>query len=413
MAIGRTVAALSKKFRVGTGSVIGGRAALIVDPHLLAHLTRARDVVIVSATNGKTTTTRLLAAAIGADQPVISNWLGANMTPGLVAALGPSSAFATAVLEVDERWLPRVLLEIKVSHGDASPLRRGVVLLNLSRDQLDRTQEVRHLAEAWRKAFKENQPTFVVANADDPLVTYAALTANNVVWVSTGMQWTADASGCPACAGRISFSETNWSCSNCDLQRPTPSISLTDDGIYADQNYSISLPLPGRVNRMNATFAFAAARQFSIDATRVIHAMEQVEEVAGRYRTATFAGQTVRLLLAKNPAGWHEALNLLERPDTPAIIGINSRIADGHDPSWLWDVDFEQLKGRYVIATGERRHDLAVRLHYAEVEHEVVEHFTDCVRIAGQHLESNDITIDIVSNYTAFQDQLAQLGGLV
>lgn len=412
MSVGRLVASLSKKLRIGTGSVIGGRAALVIDPQLLSHLTRARDVVLLSATNGKTTTTRLLTAALGADQPVVSNWLGANMTPGLVAALGPSSPFATAVLEVDERWLPKVLQEISLRSGSVSPLRRGVVLLNLSRDQLDRTQEVRQLAQAWHKAFQEFDPTFVVANADDPLVTYAAQAAHNVIWVATQSQWTADAAGCPSCAGRISFSTAHWSCTNCDLQRPTPQFSLTDDGIFAEQTYSLSLPLPGRVNRINATFAFAAARQFSVDPQTIISAMEQVEEVAGRYRTTNFRGHTVRLLLAKNPAGWHEALNLLERPNTPTIIGINSQVADGHDPSWLWDVDFEQLRGRFVIATGERRHDLAVRLHYAEVEHVCAEDFAECVRIAGEHLEDSSITIDVVSNYTAFQQQLAQLGGL-
>ena len=115
----------------------------------------------MSATNGKTTTTRLLAAALRVDGPVVSNSLGANMSPGIVAALGPADPAATAVLEVDERWVGEVLAETGAG---------TVLLLNLSRDQLDRTQEVRKLAERWRRALADHPPRRVVANADDPLV---------------------------------------------------------------------------------------------------------------------------------------------------------------------------------------------------------------------------------------------------
>ena len=163
--VGRTVAGASRLVRFGSGSVIGGRAALAVEPKLLRTLTADRDVAVVSATNGKTTTTRLLGAALASTRPVVSNSLGANMTPGIVAALGPADATATAVLEVDERWLDAVLRDTGAT---------TVVLLNLSRDQLDRTQEVRKLAERWRRALADHPPARVVANADDPLVTWAS-----------------------------------------------------------------------------------------------------------------------------------------------------------------------------------------------------------------------------------------------
>src|SRR4051812_27601514 len=134
---GKTVAGASKIANLGSGSVIGGRLSLALDGDLLATLTRGREVAIVSATNGKTTTTHLLAAGLSRHGPVVTNSLGANMPPGIVAALGEADPGARAVLEVDERWLPKVLRAV----GPAT-----VLLLNLSRDQLDRSHEVRKIA---------------------------------------------------------------------------------------------------------------------------------------------------------------------------------------------------------------------------------------------------------------------------
>jgi UDP-N-acetylmuramyl tripeptide synthase len=406
--VGRTVAAASKLVRFGSGSVIGGRAALAVDPQLLRRLTKHREVALVSATNGKTTTTRLLTAALATDRPVVSNLLGANMAPGIVAALGGSDPSASAVLEVDERWLEQVLADT-----DAST----VVLLNLSRDQLDRTQEVRKLAERWRRALTATPPPTVVANADDPLVVWAARVAPRTLWVGTGQDWTADAAGCPACSGRIAFSPGAWRCTTCDLARPDPDITVGDaDGRGAvvtlpSGPVEVPLALPGRVNQVNAAFALGAAESMGADPDAAAAAVAAVREVAGRYRVAAVAGVPVRLVLAKNPAGWHEALELLAAPPAPVVVAINARIADGHDPSWLWDVPFERLAGRFVVATGERRHDLAVRLRYADVEHAVAASLdaavTTAVRGGGEH----GSPLDVAANYTAFQEYLAAVGG--
>lgn len=406
--VGRTVAGASRLVHFGTGSVIGGRAALAVDPHLLERLTAAREVAVVSATNGKTTTTRLLSAALGADRAVVSNSLGANMTPGIVAALGPADATATAVLEVDERWLEPVLAQT----GAAT-----VLLLNLSRDQLDRTQEVRKLAERWHRALTATPPARVVANADDPLVTWAAAAAPTVVWVATGQEWTADAAGCPNCSGRIAFEPGSWRCTDCDLQRPEPDVTVaaTDTGARVhlpSGEVDVPLALPGRVNRVNTAFVLAAAVAMGAEPARAAAALGGVTEIAGRYRVATVGGVPVRLLLAKNPAGWHEALELLTPPPAPVVVAINARIADGHDPSWLWDVPYERLAGRFVVAIGERRHDLAVRLRYADVDHAVADSLADAVAVVAHHPSHRPgQVVDVAANYTAFQEYLEQVGG--
>lgn len=403
---GRWVNTVSRLAHLGTGSVIGGRVSLALDPHLLRELARGREVVLVSATNGKTTTTALLAAALRRVAPVVSNALGANMTPGIVAALGTSPEASIAALEVDERWLPRVLDEV----GPAT-----VVLLNLSRDQLDRAHEVRATAQLWRDTLRRLPVTRVVAVADDPLVVWAAGGARDagadVVWVGTGLRWTLDAVGCPACGGRITFDHGSWTCGRCGLARPHPQWVLEGDELVdpLGTRWHLDLALPGRVNRANAAVVVATATALGVPTPDAVAACGEVDDVAGRYRTATVDGHRVRLLLAKNPAGWQEAIEMLDPPPVPVIASINARIADGRDPSWLWDVPYEQLAGRFVVATGERRHDLAVRLRYAEVDHAVAGSLTEAVRLAAERVAPGT-RLELIANYTAFQDYLDEVG---
>jgi lipid II isoglutaminyl synthase (glutamine-hydrolysing) len=180
---------------------------------------------------------------------------------------------------------------------------------------------------------------------------------------------------------------------------PDDDAVLTPEG----RRLTIDLSLPGRVNRANAAMALAAASALGAAEEPALEAMRSVHDVAGRYRSATVEGSEVRFLLAKNPAGWQEALEMLAPPPRPVIVAINARVADGHDPSWLWDVPFEQLAGRLVVATGERRCDLAVRLHYAEVDHVVAASLREAVRAAGGP------AVDLAANYTAFQEYLEEV----
>jgi lipid II isoglutaminyl synthase (glutamine-hydrolysing) len=390
----RAVNAVSRRLGQGSGTVIGGRVGLAIDPGLLARLAAGRCVALVSGTNGKTTTTRLLAVAVEpALGPVATNATGSNMPPGHVAALvgAPSAA---AVLEVDESYLPRLVESL-------SPT--AVVLLNLSRDQLDRTNEVRMVAGRWRRAF-EASPATVVANADDPLVAWAAGAAAHPVWVAAGLPWQADAAGCPVCEGRIVFDGGSWAC-ECGFARPCVDVWLEGDVICssAGRRLPLVIQLPGRFNRANAVMAVAAAEALGVPADEALRQMAGVEEVAGRFGMKVVAGCTVRLMLAKNPAGWRELLDLVCPGDRPMVVGINARVADGRDPSWLWDVPFERLRGRPVIATGERCLDLSVRLRYAEVPHRTVRDPVAAVRAAG----GDGGKVDFVGNYTAFHDVLA------
>jgi UDP-N-acetylmuramyl tripeptide synthase len=127
--------------------------------------------------------------------------------------------------------------------------------------------------------------------------------------------------------------------------------------------------------------------------------------VAGRFTTRVGGGVRTRLMLAKNPAGWSELLDLVGKDDGPIVISINARTADGADPSWLWDVPFERLSARVVVATGDRCRDLSVRLHYAGVAHVMEVDPLEAVRRAhGDDVE--DARVDVIGNYTAFDELL-------
>jgi hypothetical protein len=159
--------------------------------------------------------------------------------------------------------------------------------------------------------------------------------------------------------------------------------------------------------------ALAAVLGLGGDIAAALDAMADVREVGGRYATVDVGGLHARFLLAKNPAGWAEVFDMLSPAPTPVVIAINARTADGHDPSWLWDVPFELLRGRPVTATGERGLDLAVRLHYGEVEHTFEPSVSEALRKVGAGHGTGGASeaseVDVVANYTAFHQALAVL----
>ena len=417
---------LSRTLGRGSGTVAGGRVGLAIDPTLLTTLAEGRRVALVSGTNGKTTTTRMLVAALSqdGDGDVATNDTGANMPAGHLAALADSPLAPVAVLEVDEGYLGRLIEE-------TTP--RVVVLLNLSRDQLDRIAEVRMLADRWRSAMAGLRPavagggtgTVVVANADDPMVVWAASVAPEVRWVGAGQVWHNDAVACPSCGGGIGFGpDGGWACDRCRFERPERHAWLEGpELVTADgERVHVDIALPGQFNRANAAMAAMAATLMGADAaptvsvSEAIHDLSDVHQVAGRFSTTLRHGHPVRLLLAKNPAGWAAIFDLLEETGSlasPVVLSVNARVADGLDTSWLWDVPFERLAGRNVVVTGDRRLDLAVRLRYAEVGCAMVADPLAALDRAGGLCRAGDVTapdaVDFLGNYTAFADLRGRL----
>jgi lipid II isoglutaminyl synthase (glutamine-hydrolysing) len=396
--IGGAAGRVSRLTGRGDGSVIGGVVGLRVEPDLLRLLAEERQVVLVTGTNGKTTTTRLVSAALGAlGQEVASNAFGANMEAGLASALGRAQDAPYAALEVDERYLPAVIEATRP---------RVVVLLNLSRDQMDRAAEIWLTARRWRKALEEAEGCQVVANADDPLVAWAASLAPRVTWVAAGQRWHEDSWCCPDCGSHLRRDELGWRCGECRFARPPTRWVLSGDAVIDDvgQVSELDLALPGRANRSNAVVALAVGAFFGVPVEQALPHLRKVASVAGRYTQVVRNGRKIRLLLAKNPAGWLEAFDVLAPAPAPVLLAVNAQVPDGKDTSWLWDVDYRVLRGRKVLVAGERRLDLAVRLEADDVEFELADGIDD----AAERVPAGEL--DVIANYTAFQQIRAVVG---
>lgn len=499
VAAGRSAALASRLLGKGSGGMIGGRVAQRICPDILARLAAGKNVAIVTGTNGKSTTTRMLTAAIEAGgHQVATNRGGDNMTGGLITALMSQRHAPYAVLEVDEMHVPGAAAQVRP---------RVLVYLNLSRDQLDRVGEITKIEGRLRQAVEENLQATVVANCDDPLVTSAAWEAAQPVWVAAGAGWTGDSLTSARTGGAIMRRGQHWWAAPLDglfgeeeasgemaetaddsteetagdsaqrpgsdrpagdlprglqgFSRPTPQWTLalvegegTAEDPAADQDHTaaenkptdleigtkaqvissklavahvptqgadplggrawapgdpvlvrqaeagewtLRLALPGRANRGNAAQALAAAQVLGIEPSAAARGIESVKEVAGRYAMAQFGQAQLRVLLAKNPAGWQESLTMIDRQAGATVVAVNGQEADGVDLSWLWDVDFSRLSG-HVVASGERGRDLQVRLQYAGLNCDFVADPLQAVATCPPG------RVDLLANYTAFRD---------
>jgi len=283
---------------------------------------------------------------------------------------------------------------------------RVVVLLNLSRDQMDRAAEIWLLARRWREALGNAPDCRVVANADDPLVAWAAGSARQVTWVAAGQRWRDDSWCCPHCGSHLERDGDDWSCHECANRRPPVSWVLTGDKVIDPSGRArpLDLALPGRANRSNAVVALAVADAFGVNIAHALRELRAVTSVAGRYTQVRRRGCDIRLLLAKNPAGWLEALDVLAPPPAPVLLSVNAQGPDGRDTSWLWDVDYRRLRGRVVLVGGERKLDLAVRLEADEVPFRLVNDIDEAIDAAGAP------SLEVLANYTAFQQYRTVLG---
>ena len=390
----------SQKTGRGAGGMIGGLIANAIDPNLLAQLGQGRPTVLVTGTNGKSTTTRMLAHALQSRYSVATNEGGDNMDAGVISALLAGRDKDVVALEVDELHVPNIAEKL-----DANVL----ILLNLTRDQLDRVGEINKIERALRACVEARPDMTVIANCDDVQVTSVAWDAPNVVWVSAGAGFVGDSTSCPRTGGHIVRTEDDWYAvkklpDGREFRRPEPTWWVDKDGLgHAGETLPMNLQLPGRANRGNAAQAIAAAVVMDVPVTDALRAAEEVTDVAGRYSLVEFEGRTLRLMLAKNPAGWQEALSMIDRGVDSVVIAVNGQVADGQDLSWIWDVRFEDFEGQQVLAAGERGTDLAVRLGYAGVRHTLIKDTVDAV------LACPPGRVEVLANYTAFRDLKREL----
>ena len=392
----RAASRLSRWADVGDGTTIGGRVATRVMPGFVPALTRGKDVVLVSATNGKSTVSTMLAAGLGA--PAFNSG-GSNMLEGVAMALSERPRATRAVLEVDEMVLGRIVRATSAG---------WIVLMNASREYT-RGVSLERTLQHWDEALAHpDVDAVVVANADDPVIVAVATPLDEqgrVVWVAGGLEWREDSRLCRRCGAQVRWSSNgpHWSCDGCGLTRPTPHWQLTDGVVEGPDAVSVPvvLPLPGRWLGSNVLFAVATAAAMGVPAEEAVRAATAVSDVDGRYRAFDVDGRRVRLFLVKNPASWTETVSLAGGHDASIVLAMESFSMRDLTPGW--DVDLSVLRGSRVVATGQRRLDVAVMLEAADVPHTVAASPLDGIR----SVPAGDV--HVIANYTAFKDLRREL----
>jgi len=404
---GRAAGALSRRLHLGGGTSITGIVAQRVYPNIVGHLAAELEhgSVVVTGTNGKTTTSGFIAAILrDAGLRVWHNREGSNLMGGVASTLImralPSGHLrgegrAISIFEVDEAVVPQAVQAVPP---------RVAVFTNLFRDQLDRYGEVDSVAARWRQAVETlPQSTTLVLNADDPTIAHLGASFGGQVLYfgiddlaldlstqenSTGRHQVIDTRTCPRCGSDYTYTVRLYShmghyiCTNCGLARPQPDVRAVNvhpesfdrlriQVAIANQQHEVVIPLPGLYNIYNALAAITAAHALQINWDALVSGIEQFKPVFGRGERVQIEGRSVRLLLAKNPTGFNEVLRTLFSDGTTrhVLFVLNDNTADGRDVSWIWDVDFERAVGQTVslVVAGTRARDLALRLKYAGV----------------------------------------------
>ncbi len=401
--VARAVGALSRRSGRGGGTTLPGRLLVRMEPEAIERLAARLDrgSIVVSSTNGKTTTAGMISGILRADgRTPVHNRAGSNMHWGVATALLEQSG-DEGLFELDEAWLPRVAPQLRP---------RLLVLGNLFRDQLDRYGELEHLADEWADLVRglDGSSEFAL-NADDPLiadlgrddelrrrpgVTYFGIEDESQALPE--LQHAHDAKHCRRCGAPYVYDRAfvghlgHYTCPNCDADRPTPDVAATKIELHGISGSSVhvttphgeldlDLPLPGLYNVYNALAAITAGLRSGVSLERIRQGLESMRAVFGRVETIDVAGKRVSILLIKNPAGANEVLRTLQLESVDGGIdlwlALNDRIADGRDVSWIWDADFELLADgvRRVVCAGTRAPEMALRLKYAGWPQESIE----------------------------------------
>jgi lipid II isoglutaminyl synthase (glutamine-hydrolysing) len=408
--LARLAGRLSRLAGRGGGTTLPGRVLVALDPDAVGTLARRLPLgcALVSATNGKTTATTMLAEILGRRVRLAHNRAGANLVSGVASTLIAADGAELGLFEVDEGAFPDVARRTRP---------RAVCLGNLFRDQLDRYGELELIAERWRTAVAELDPAAsVIVNADDPLVANLARGRQNVVRFGVDdpsaarerLPHAADSKYCVDCGTPYAYAAAYvghlgaYRCPSCGNARPELDVAARNvalhgldptefDLVTADGTRRVTLPLPGLYNVYNALAAASLARVVGADLDDVAAGLARFRAAFGRFERIAVGDRSVLLLLVKNPAGANEAIRTLLDGPSPAlaVVALNDDIADGRDVSWIWDVDFEPFAASLerLVATGSRAHELALRFKYGGLDEERIEVEPDLERALDRGLE--------------------------
>jgi lipid II isoglutaminyl synthase (glutamine-hydrolysing) len=394
LAMARLLRTVSRRLVRKGGTTLPGRALLRMDAGTIAVLGKKLDrgSVLVSATNGKTTTSAMLAAVLeSAGARVVHNRAGSNMNWGVATALLDAGRThgQIGLFEVDEAWLAPVARDLDPSL---------IMLSNLFRDQLDRYGELETLADHWAElvAERDGRSKFVL-NADDPLVADLGRGRQGVTYFGVedrshsldALEHASDSKRCRNCGHEYEYEAVylghmgRYRCPSCGRTRPEPAVSADHVVLHGMSGSEVrittpqgpielKLPLPGLYNVYNALAATAAALELGASPWQVRDALAEFAAAFGRAEHLNVDGHELSILLVKNPAGANEVLRTLtlEGGALDLWIALNDGIADGRDISWIWDADFEVLAGRVrrITCSGTRAEEMALRLKYAGID---------------------------------------------
>lgn len=412
------------------GGNLPGKVAMKIDPQLVSEL---RDKIfgksiVVVGTNGKTTVTNMLAdCVVASGRSVLCNRTGANLKSGITSALLQAKPSDCGVIECDELWLHRVTPDLKPTY---------VLLLNLFRDQLDRCGEIDRIQESIADALKSSPDTTLVFNADDPLCAHVAeLVDNRTIsfgfdtQMNLAQNLVSDASICERCSHMLEYEYRqyaqlgNYHCTNCSFARPAldfigTEVELKDDGVdisvastLSDEwTGKISSELAGSYMAYNLLAVFSGAMMMDCTPADVQKAVSAFDPHNGRLQRLTIDNRDILLNLAKNPTGFNQNLRIVEKCETPCAVAffINDQVVDGHDISWIWDIDFEEIASRddvIVFAGGRRKNDLQVRLKYAGVDAKLIDQAPEVLQdqgvLAADEAFGKSIPFYAIANYSA------------
>lgn len=429
---GKAAARLSRA-RGCRGTSLPGLVARKIYPGTLKDLSAQvrRDIIVVSGTNGKTTTTNMIAGVLSdAGHKVIVNREGSNMITGVTASFVANSGVSAnidcdyAVLEVDEASMPGVLKEVNP---------KVVLLTNFFRDQLDRYWELDKIIGIISDSLRRQKQSTLVLNADDPLVAqFKSTTGLPAVFYGlsghdlsskTNTQ-TREAKFCPCCGFALIYEFFNYGqlgayhCPNCAFKRPEPQVEALGTASKSAENccrlrykkgeVSLVIQVHGLYNLYNALAAFAVGLHLGVNVRSILSSLKKYQPVTGRMERFTHNGKQAYLNLVKNPTGFNVALAALcaARGTKDVFIAVNDNHADSRDISWLWDVDFELLGREHqafnsFICSGRRAEEMALRLKYAGVPVEKITVNTKMRLAIEQVLSGRAGASYLFSTYTA------------
>ena len=415
------------------GTDFPGRVALKICPTLLGSLAENVTTVMVTGTNGKTTTSPMIEQAL-ADSGIsyFANKSGANLLSGVTAEFAAHSSltgrcrYDYALIEADEAAFKHISRYVSV---------KAVVVTNVFRDQLDRYGEVTHTLENIRLGIENCPAATVCLNADDSLVSSLKdELPNDVLFYGVNVPIypervaeLSDAPYCIRCKHAYEYDYVTYGhlggyrCPHCGYARPTPAVAVTEvtrtDADHSEivisaggAEYAVAVNLPGGYNIYNACSAMAMGQALGLDPTVTARALGHFSCGFGRMEKFRVKDTDLRMILIKNPAGCNQVLNFLSGMETPYVFAacLNDRTQDGKDVSWIWDVDFERLteqgdKLAAVFVSGVRADDLAMRFAYAGIPREKIRVEKDYGKLT-EELTSQTLPVYIMPTYTAMLD---------